>query len=77
MWLKARTQWSGSPAASAGLQTGDVITLIGDADIILPGDLITELQNHGIGDSVRITYWRGDKSYTADVTLAATPPPEG
>jgi len=65
-----------SPAEGIGLQTGDVITLIEDAEIILPGDLITELQKHGVGDSVHITYWHGDTSYTANVTLAATPPPD-
>jgi serine protease Do len=66
-----------SPAEAIGLQTGDVITLIEDAEVILPGDLITELQKHDIGDSVQITYWRGDTAYTVNVTLAATPPPEG
>jgi len=66
-----------SPAAAAGLQPVDVITKIDDVEIRLPGDLITELQHHSIGDSVRLTYWRGDTAYNADVTLAATPPPEG
>jgi len=64
-----------SPADVAGLQTGDIITSINGVDVNLPGDLITELHKYRIGETIQLTFWRGETSFTVSTTLEATPPP--
>ncbi|MEX1007064.1 MAG: PDZ domain-containing protein [Acidimicrobiia bacterium] len=60
---------STSPAASAGLKTGDVITKVGDTNIQSDADLIRAIRNHEPGDEVTITYTRDGNSAQAKVTL--------
>ncbi|MFD7642175.1 S1C family serine protease [Kitasatospora sp. NPDC059795] len=60
---------SGGPAASAGLQAGDVITKINDTAITSPSALTTALASLSPGDKVTVGYQRDAQNQTADVTL--------
>ncbi|MEV4556639.1 trypsin-like peptidase domain-containing protein [Kitasatospora sp. NPDC049285] len=60
---------SGGPAASAGLQAGDVITKINDTQITSPATLTTALASLSPGDKVTVGYQRGGQNQTAQVTL--------
>lgn len=62
---------SGSPAAKAGLQTGDVITKIGGTAIGTAGSLSSIIGQYRPGDKVTITYLRDGQTKTADVTFSA------
>jgi membrane-associated protease RseP (regulator of RpoE activity) len=62
---------SGSPAANAGLQTGDVITAVDGTNVADPAALVSAIQQHSSGDQITITYTRAGKSATAKVTLAS------
>ena len=66
---------SGSPAAQAGLQPGDVITKLGDVAINNTGDLTTALAKYGPGTKVAVTYYRGGSQKTTDITLGQRPGP--
>ncbi|MFJ4669913.1 S1C family serine protease [Kitasatospora purpeofusca] len=65
----------GGPAASAGLQPGDVITKIGDTPVDSLNSLTTALASLAPGSKVTVTYSRDGRSTTAEVTLGtlATP----
>lgn len=60
---------SGGPAASAGLQVGDVITKLGDTPITDLSSLTTALASLQPGAQVTVTYQRDGQSKTANVTL--------
>ena len=62
---------SGSPAADAGLKTGDVVTAIDGTNVTTAAALATAIQQHSSGDQVTITYTRDGKSATAKVTLGS------
>jgi serine protease Do len=64
------------PADKAGLQEGDIITKVDDEEIATVGDFITIINSSEIGQTVKITYWRGGSEQTTDVTLAESPPPQ-
>ncbi|MGW0610294.1 S1C family serine protease [Streptomyces sp. NPDC002788] len=61
----------GGPAAKAGLKPGDVITKLDDRVIDSGPTLIGEIWTHQPGDKVTITYERGGKQHTVDVTLGS------
>ncbi|MFH8657743.1 S1C family serine protease [Streptomyces afghaniensis] len=61
----------GGPAAKAGLKPGDVITKLDDRVIDSGPTLIGEIWTHKPGDKVTITYERGGKQHTAEVTLGS------
>ncbi|MER5883802.1 trypsin-like peptidase domain-containing protein [Streptomyces sp. NPDC001941] len=58
-----------SPAAKAGLKAGDTITKFGDRTIDSGPTLISEIWNHKPGDTIKVTYVRGGKEATTDITL--------
>ncbi len=59
----------GGPADKAGLRPGDTITKL-DSTVIDSGPtLISEIWQHKPGDHVTLTYLRGGKEHTAQVTL--------
>ena len=60
---------SSSPAAKAGLQKGDIITKLEKEKIQSVAELRYELYKHNPGETVKITYNRNGKEYTAPITL--------
>ncbi|MER7750566.1 trypsin-like peptidase domain-containing protein [Kitasatospora sp. NPDC097643] len=65
----------GGPAASAGLQPGDVITKIGDTPVDSLNALTTALASLTPGSKVTVTYTRDGNSQTAEVTLGTLETP--
>ncbi len=63
----------GTPAASAGLRGGDVITAIGGKSIGSTADVQSALALKRPGDTVSLTYSRNGQSHTVDVRLATRP----
>ncbi|MDN0199401.1 trypsin-like peptidase domain-containing protein [Streptomyces sp. S.PNR 29] len=62
---------SGGPADKAGLKPGDVITKLDDHVIDSGPTLIGEIWTHKPGDKVTITYERGGKEHTTELTLGS------
>ena len=54
----------GSPAAVAGLQTGDVVLGIDTRFVTSSSDLVVALRNHEPGDPISITYRRDEQGST-------------
>lgn len=63
-----------SPAADAGIQSGDVITLVNDDAVTLKQSLVTLINKYQVGDTVQVTVVRGEETLTLDVTLEELPP---
>ncbi|MET9292222.1 trypsin-like peptidase domain-containing protein [Streptomyces sp. NPDC003077] len=59
----------GGPADKAGLKPGDTIVKLDDTVIDSGPTLISEIWQHRPGDRVTLTYKRGGKEHTAQVTL--------
>ena len=64
---------AGGPAASAGLQSGDVVTEVGDRTVTDADGLIVAVREHAPGDSVAVTYTRGGSTATVQVVLGTAP----
>ncbi len=60
-----------SPAAKAGLETGDVITKLGGKGVGSTGDIISRVRDSAPGDKLKLTIERDGKEENIDVTLAA------
>jgi putative serine protease PepD len=60
-----------SPAATAGLQAGDVITAIDSTPVTSVSDLVNAVSADAVGQKVTLTITRGDSSQTIPVTLGA------
>jgi len=60
----------GTPAAEAGLKTGDVITKLNGKDIAEASDLTLQVGMLKPGEKVQLTYMRDGAEKTADATLA-------
>ena len=58
-----------SPADSAGLKTGDIITKIEDYDVTSVSRLKYYLYKYNPGDTVKISYVRNGKTETTTVKL--------
>lgn len=69
----SQTIISGGPAAKAGLKEGDVITKVGSVALSEKTSLLSALGQHKVGDTVKLTVVRGDKTLTIDVTLGTAP----
>jgi putative serine protease PepD len=61
----------GSPASTAGLKVGDVITAVGDRAVTSSTELTAAVRSATPGDSVTLTVRRGQDSSKVDVTLDA------
>jgi S1-C subfamily serine protease len=59
----------GGSAADAGIESGDVITRIGDVAVNNVPELQEQINRFRPGDKVVVTYARGSKEKTATVTL--------
>ena len=64
----------GGPAEKAGLQTGDVITMIDTETITSASDLRSAVgsKSYKAGDKAAVTYVRDGKVYTTDITFGST-----
>jgi S1-C subfamily serine protease len=60
-----------SPAAAAGLQSGDVIVGMGDVDVADLQGLTDALRAHKPGQTVPVKVLRDEKELTLQVTLGA------
>jgi S1-C subfamily serine protease len=62
---------SGSPADKAGLTQGDVIVDVDGTAVSSASALQSMIQKDKPGQSVQITFYRGDNKHTATVTLGS------
>ncbi len=63
----------GTPAETAGLRTGDVVTSVSGVHVANSDALRAAIDAHHPGDSITITYLRGGSTHTAKVTLTNRP----
>ena len=61
----------GGPADDAGLQSGDVITRIGESDVATEADLAVAMIENGPGTTVDMEIYRGSERMTLSVTHAS------
>ena len=64
---------SGSPAATAGIEQGDVIVAFNGRAVNSAQNLTTDVQSTAVGTTVSITLWRGQNKKTLSVTTAQAP----
>jgi len=64
---------SGSPADTAGLQAGDVITAVGSTSVTSADDLTAAISSRSPGDKVTLTITRNGATKSIDVTLGTRP----
>jgi putative serine protease PepD len=62
---------SGSPAAAAGLKSGDLITAFNSTKVIGPSQLVADLAALKPGDKVTLTVTRGTSALTLTATLGS------
>lgn len=60
---------SGSPAEKAGLRQGDVIIKFGDEEINTADELVKAVRSHEPGETVEITFVRGEAEETTEAIL--------
>jgi putative serine protease PepD len=63
----------GSPAANAGLQTGDIITEVNGQPATDPNQILALTLTKRPGDTVSVTYERNGHSTTTSITLGTQP----
>jgi serine protease Do len=63
----------GSPADTAGVQRGDVVTAVGPEEIRSSGDLISALRDYQPGDTVGLKILRNGEENQVRVNLAESP----
>jgi serine protease Do len=61
---------SATPAEKAGLKQYDVVVAIDGEDVESTTDLQSILYTHKVGDTIKVTYYRGDKKATTEVSLS-------
>ena len=64
---------SGGPAATAGLQVGDVIVRIDNTSLTSATDLAPQITAHQPGDQVTVSYTRNGSAASVKVTLGQRP----
>jgi putative serine protease PepD len=69
--VRLTTVESGGPAATAGLQEGDVITTIDGKPVSSIQELIVTIRTHRPGERVTLEYQRGGSKRQAEVTLGS------
>ena len=62
-----------SPADEADIEPGDVIVGLNDQEIATADDLIKAIHASKIGQTITITFWRGNTKDTTKATLAERP----
>lgn len=58
-----------TPAASAGLKSGDIVTAVGDSLVRTPKDLSRLVADLAPGDKETLSVWRDGKSKSIEVTI--------
>jgi S1-C subfamily serine protease len=66
-----------SPAAGAGIESGDIVVEVDGRAVDGTGGVIGAVRDHQPGDSVSVTIERSGTKRTFDVTLAERPPDAG
>ena len=61
------------PAAQAGIKANDVITIFQGQEVTEASQLIKLLWQYNVGDTVSVTFWRGNNQETVSVTLGQSP----
>jgi serine protease Do len=64
---------SDSPAAKAGINANDVITSFQGQNVTEASQLIKLLWQYNVGDTVNVTFWRGNSEQVVSVTLGQSP----
>ncbi|WP_309123602.1 trypsin-like peptidase domain-containing protein [Arthrobacter sp.] len=64
---------AGSPAESAGIREGDIITRVGDLSIEDPKSLTAAVRMLAEGESTQVELKRGEETLTLDVTVGQAP----
>lgn len=64
---------AGTEAEKAGLQPGDVIVAVDDDKVRSMDDLILEVRQRSVGDSVTITLWRDGEETTLEMKIGIKP----
>lgn len=59
----------GSGADAAGLREGDIITVVDGNTVEALSDVNAVIKTKKVGDTIRVTYWRGGKTYETDILL--------
>ncbi len=59
----------GSPASEAGLKSGDIIVKLGNENIPSVAFLKYQLYKHTVGETVEISYYRGEELKTTSIHL--------
>jgi serine protease Do len=69
--------YSGGEAEKSGLEMADIIISMDDVEINNVRDLIKVMNNHAVGDKVRLELFRGQGTVQLEIVLekAPTPPP--
>jgi len=62
-----------SPAAAAGLKSGDTILAVDGKDVAGPRELASMIAEFAPGSKVKVTYWRDGSEHDAEVTLGTLP----
>ena len=62
---------AGSPAATGGLQAGDLVTAIDGRTVTDANSLIVAIRSHDPGSTITVAYTRGGQARTAKVTTAS------
>ncbi|NLI72099.1 MAG: PDZ domain-containing protein [Bacteroidales bacterium] len=61
--------FANSPAEKAGIRSGDIITALGNDPVDSMNSLKTHLLKHELGDTVTLTYFRGNDEKTTEITF--------
>jgi serine protease Do len=62
-----------SPAAAAGIKSGDTILAVNGNDVAGPRELAAMIADMDPGAKVKVTYWRDGASHDVEVTLGTLP----
>ncbi len=68
---------AGGPAATAGLEPGDVVTQVGGRSVSKPAGLLRAVGEAAPGSTLRLQVMRGGSARSFDVTLGERPGPGG
>ena len=71
--VKVLSVMDDSPAAEAGLESGDVIVAISGSDVTSTSDIADVIGDAGVGDKVKLTVMRGDDRLNLTAVLAERP----